>query len=48
MIQNGKFYRNENCLDESQSFGISNNRYNPDYHAQDFGDQPNYYFQSAP
>jgi hypothetical protein len=27
---------------------ISNNRYNPDYHAQDSGHQPNYYFQSAP
>jgi hypothetical protein len=27
---------------------ITNNRYNPDYHAQDSGDLPNYYSQSAP
>jgi hypothetical protein len=27
---------------------ITNNCYNPDYHAEDSGDLPNYYCQSAP
>jgi hypothetical protein len=36
------------ALMNPSSSEITNNRYNADYHAQDCGDLPNYYSQSAP
>jgi hypothetical protein len=50
----GTLFKMLNCIEMrislmNPSFSeICNNRYNPDYQAQDSGDQPNYYFQSAP
>jgi hypothetical protein len=36
------------ALMNPSSSEITNNRYNSDYHAQDSGDLPKYYCQSAP
>ena len=50
----GKLFQMVNSIEmrivlmNPSSSEITNNRYDPDYHAQDSGDLPNYYSQSAP